>query len=206
MALPRADRRRRNAAALSRGQRSSWILATRGPRSEADAAHKHWRRDPKGEYSQPERLAHGRHPFRPAEAVLPIEGKGDAFKPKAYARGVRHLAIGRTDVEAMAEMVLVVVERDDRCGPVVVSNGCDDLEFEALVALADREQFTATPEKRIGSDVQLSVESESRGQRSRPVDPSFTPCHHRLRIGGPDVLVHAEHLHPPCIEIGRAAC
>src|SRR4029453_5387285 len=110
MALPRADRRRRNAAALSRGQRSSWILATRGPPSEGEAPQKHRLRDPKAEGSQPERLAHGRHPFRSAEAVLPIEGKGDAFKPKAYARGGRPLPLARTDVKGRAERVMVALE------------------------------------------------------------------------------------------------
>src|SRR5262245_31113537 len=142
--MPRPDQRRRNAAALSRGRRNSWIRARRAPRCEADAAHRHWRRDPKGEGSQPERLAHGRHPCRPAEAVLPIEGEGDALQTKADTRGVRHVAVGGADVEAIAEMVLMVVERDDRRGPFVVSDGCDDLEFEALVALADRKQLAAT--------------------------------------------------------------
>ena len=62
--------------------------------------------------------------------------------------------------KTLAEVVLVVVERDDRRRPLVAADRRDDLELQALIALADREQFAAAAEKRIRRDVQTRVEPE----------------------------------------------
>ena len=78
-----------------------------------------------------------------------IECQGDPLQPEADARGVGDLAVGGADAEEVAEVVLMVVERDDGRRLLVAADRCHDLELEALIALVDREQFPAATEKRV---------------------------------------------------------
>src|SRR5580658_5090373 len=110
--------------------------------------------------SRPEPLADRRRPLRGDEAVRLEERHRDPLHPEAEAGRVRDAAVHRADAEALAEVVLMVVERADRGGWRLREDGDDDLEFELLLPLASREQASAPAEERVGRGLGPSWEPQ----------------------------------------------
>src|SRR4051794_11790681 len=114
MAGPRTDRNLARAAALSTDRRSSSTRARRGHSHGLDDARKPRAQSVAVDASQLERTAHRLRPLGANESVPAVECERDSLQTESDPRRMRHISIGRLDVEQLTEMILMVVERDDR--------------------------------------------------------------------------------------------
>ena len=96
--------------------------------------------------------------------MLAQERQRDPLEAEADAGGVRQLAVARADVEVDAEVVLVVVDGDDRGRPARLEIGTTSSNFSSCSRWLACEHAAGTPEERIvgGDDVDLEPE---RGER-----------------------------------------
>ena len=143
---------------------------------------------------RPERRITGPAPRAPATATRRGRSRaGDrarARSARARSRRTRCAPPRRRRCvmpKSCAEVILMIVERDDRGRPFVAGDRRDDLELETLVALADGEQLPAAAEERVGGHVRARVEAErcgqplARGRATSPATPSPSPDRPRAR-------------------------
>ena len=65
---------------------------------------------------------------------------------------------------SFAEMILMVVERDDGSGPRVAGDADGDLELQTLIALAHGKQLAAAAEEGIRRHIGVRGEAERGGE------------------------------------------
>ena len=117
-----------------------------------------------------------------------------ALQAEAQARSAGHLAVRRLDVEGAAEVVLVPVERADRGRLLRGDHRAEDLELQALVALARGHHLAAAAEERIVGDVARDRQSQRLQQREAALQPGVAPFDDFVGRADADELAHAEGL------------
>ena len=130
------------------------------------------------------------------DAVLLEERDHDALEAEADARGMRAGAVCRVDVEDVAEVLLVVVERSDRGRLVLGPHRHEQLELELLRPAAFA--FIMRPPRPKNGSLAAARPTLS-PQRLQQVVPALHPCAapllHVLGRAEPDVLADLERLH-----------
>src|SRR5437762_2728988 len=104
--------------------------------------------------SAPDRAAHRSGPGGNVEAVVPEECQRDPLHAETDAGAVRGLAVCVDQVPGPAEMILVVVEAEAG-GGLRAGDRDQQLEFEALLALALGENYPGAPEEGIVGHLDL---------------------------------------------------
>src|SRR5262249_3980416 len=106
------------------------------PHRAANGAYSGTRRDgARTGWSRPELISHRLGPRCRPEAVRPEEGHDDALHAEAEARGLSKAAARHVNVENLAEVLLVIVERAHRGRLLLRDDRDQDLELELLLFL-----------------------------------------------------------------------
>ena len=120
---------------------------------------------------------------------------GDPLQPEPQAGGVGATPVGQLDPVHRGEVVLVVVERSHRGG-----RRAGDLhrylELQRLLALAGREHPAATPEERVGGDVQVGLQTDAADELHGALAPDVAPLTHHLGLADAHDLALVKHLQP----------
>src|SRR5579871_6780982 len=97
--------------------------------------------------SEPKDIAHLRRPALDRKAVMLEQGERDALDAEADARRVRCFARIGLDLPGAAEQVAVIVEADARRRMLLGVDRHQQLELQALLALAGGQQAAGAAEE-----------------------------------------------------------
>src|SRR5581483_10439867 len=142
-----------------------------------------------------EHIAHAFGPASDVEAVVLQQRQGDALDAEADAGGVGDVARAGDDVPGAAEQVAVIVEPDAGRRTLRRGDRHQQLELEALFALAGGEQTAGPAEKRIVGDLDVERQAERGDDLLAALHPALAEFERLAGCTQPHVLALAKHLH-----------